>query len=49
MVYGQMATGYKAGGNNARPFFPSQLNAFKPETLDSIESASRRTLGGNRA
>ncbi len=28
MIYGQVATGYKAGGNNARPFFPSQLNAF---------------------
>ena len=30
MIYGQVATGYKAGGNNARPFFPSQLNAFEP-------------------
>jgi iron complex outermembrane receptor protein len=47
MVYGQFSTGYKAGGNNARPFFPSQLNAFKPETLDSIELGMKSTLGGN--
>ena len=38
MIYGQFATGYKAGGNNARPFFPSQLNAFDPETLDSYRA-----------
>ena len=47
MVYGQIATGYKAGGNNARPFFPSQLNAFQPETLDSYEVGFKTTLGGN--
>jgi iron complex outermembrane recepter protein len=47
MIYGQVSTGYKAGGNNARPFFPSQLNAFKPETLDSYEVGFKSTLGGN--
>jgi iron complex outermembrane receptor protein len=47
MVYGQVSTGYKAGGNNARPFFPSQLNAFEPETLDSLEFGVKSTLGGN--
>jgi iron complex outermembrane receptor protein len=47
MIYGQVSTGYKAGGNNARPFFPSQLNAFKPETLDSYEFGLKSTLGGN--
>jgi iron complex outermembrane receptor protein len=47
MVYAQYSTGYKAGGNNARPFFPTQLNAFKPETLDSIELGMKSTLGGN--
>ena len=47
MIYGQFATGYKAGGNNARPFFPSQLNAFQPETLDSIEVGLKSTFGGN--
>ena len=47
MIYGQVATGYKAGGNNARPFFPSQLNAFEPETLDSYEIGFKSTFGGN--
>ena len=47
MIYGQVSTGYKAGGNNARPFFPSQLNAFKPETLDSYEVGFKSTVGGN--
>jgi iron complex outermembrane receptor protein len=46
MIYGQLSTGYKAGGNNARPFFPSQLNAFKPETLDSYEIGFKSTFGG---
>ena len=46
MIYGQVATGYKAGGNNARPFFPSQLNAFDPETLDSYEFGMKSTFGG---
>ncbi len=47
MFYVQAASGYKAGGNNARPFFPSQLNAFQPETLDSYEVGFKTTLGGN--
>jgi iron complex outermembrane receptor protein len=47
MLYAQLATGYKAGGNNARPFYPSQLNAFDPETLDSYELGLKSTLGGN--
>jgi iron complex outermembrane receptor protein len=46
MIYGQVTTGYKAGGNNARPFFPSQLNAFDPETLDSYEVGLKSTPGG---
>jgi iron complex outermembrane receptor protein len=44
MVYGQLSTGYKAGGVNARPFFPSQLHSFKPETLDSYEFGLKSTL-----
>jgi iron complex outermembrane receptor protein len=44
MVYGQLSTGYKAGGVNARPFFPSQLHAFKPETLDSYEFGLKTTF-----
>ena len=47
MFYVQYSTGYKAGGNNARPFFPSQSHAFNPETLDSFEIGAKTTLGGN--
>ena len=36
MIYGQLSTGYKAGGVNARPFFPSQTHSFNPETLDEL-------------
>ncbi|MFC1494499.1 TonB-dependent receptor [Thermodesulfobacteriota bacterium] len=44
MVYGQIATGYKAGGNNARPFYPSQNNAFEPEELINYEAGIKSTL-----
>jgi len=44
MVYGQIATGYKAGGNNARPFYPSQVNAFEPEELINYEIGVKSTL-----
>ena len=47
MVYVQASTGYKAGGVNARPFFPSQSHAFNPETLDSYEIGIKTTLDGN--
>jgi len=45
MLYAQASTGYKAGGNNARPFFPSQSHAFNPETLDSFEVGVKKTFG----
>ena len=44
MVYGQIATGYKAGGNNARPFFPTQLHATEPEELMNYEAGFKSTL-----
>ena len=44
MVYGQVATGYRAGGNNARPFYPSQLHAFNPEELTNYEVGMKSTL-----
>jgi iron complex outermembrane receptor protein len=53
MGYAQLSTGYKAGGVNARPFFPSQVHSFNPETLDSyevgIKSTFHRTLRLNAA
>ena len=47
MLYAQFASGYKAGGNNARPFFPSQSHAFKPEELVSYEGGIKSTWNGN--
>ncbi len=44
MVYGQIATGYRAGGNNARPFYPSQIVAFEPEELTNYEVGIKSTL-----
>ena len=38
MAYVQTATGYKGGGVNPRPFYPSQTLAFAPETLTAYEA-----------
>ncbi|WP_137680798.1 TonB-dependent receptor [Aurantiacibacter suaedae] len=37
MVYGSVATGFKGGGSNPRPFNAFQLIAFGPETLTAYE------------
>ena len=37
MVYGQVATGYRAGGFNPRPYFPSQMSPHEPESITSYE------------
>ncbi|PQA85364.1 TonB-dependent receptor [Hyphococcus luteus] len=44
MVYGQIATGYRAGGFNARPFFPSQATPHVPETIRSYEIGFKSDL-----
>ncbi|MBN8501331.1 MAG: TonB-dependent receptor, partial [Sphingomonadales bacterium] len=49
MVYGQVATGYRAGGVNPRPFFGSsspfnQIKTFSPETLTSYEVGFKTDL-----
>jgi iron complex outermembrane receptor protein len=44
MVYGQIATGYRAGGNNARPMYPSQMYSFGPEELTNYEVGVKNTL-----
>jgi iron complex outermembrane receptor protein len=44
MGYAQIASGYRAGGNNARPFYPSQNNAFDPEELINYEVGMKSTL-----
>ena len=47
MLYAQFASGYKAGGNNARPFFPSQSHAFDPEELTTYEAGFKSTWSGD--
>jgi iron complex outermembrane recepter protein len=37
MTYVSYATGFRAGGFNGRPFNPTQVVSFEPETLDSYE------------
>ncbi len=37
MGYVETSTGYKGGGANPRPFYPSQALTFKPETLTAYE------------
>ena len=48
MVYGQVATGYRAGGFNARPFFPSQATPHIPETITSYEIGFKSDLFDDR-
>ncbi|MGW8369936.1 MAG: TonB-dependent receptor, partial [Gammaproteobacteria bacterium] len=49
MVYTQVATGYKGGGVNPRPFVLPQLLPFNSEELTAYEIGFKSTLGGNRA
>ncbi len=50
MAYGQVATGYRAGGVNPRPFFGpangalNQIKSFSPETLTSFEGGIKSDL-----
>ncbi|HTN14729.1 MAG TPA: TonB-dependent receptor [Sphingomonadaceae bacterium] len=37
MAYGQVSTGFKGGGINPRPFYPSQALSHDPETLTAYE------------
>jgi iron complex outermembrane recepter protein len=37
MTYGQISTGYKGGGVNARPYFVEQAIPYAPETLTAYE------------
>ena len=59
LLYGQIATGYKGGGQNARPFFGGppgppcpvvtcQVVTFQPETLTSYEGGFKTTLFDHR-
>ena len=48
MVYAQAATGYRAGGFNARPYFPSQATPHVPETITSYELGIKSDLFGDK-
>ena len=44
MTYLSFSTGYKGGGINPRPFYPAQVLAFGPETLDAYELGLKSQL-----
>jgi iron complex outermembrane receptor protein len=44
MTYAQTSTGYKGGGVNPRPFYPSQTLTFNPETLTAYEIGVKTNL-----
>ncbi|MDX1563495.1 MAG: TonB-dependent receptor, partial [Gammaproteobacteria bacterium] len=48
MLYGQVATGYKVGGINPRPFFLVQIETFAEEELDSVEFGFKTMLANGR-
>jgi iron complex outermembrane receptor protein len=48
MLYAQVATGYRAGGFNARPYFPSQATPHVPETIESYELGFKSDLFDNK-
>lgn len=44
LVYAQVSTGYRAGGINPRPFYPSQVRSFRPETITAYEAGFKSDL-----
>ncbi|OJU17131.1 MULTISPECIES: TonB-dependent receptor [unclassified Sphingomonas] len=46
MLYAQVSTGYRAGGINPRPFYPSQVRPFSPETITAYEAGFKSDLFG---
>ena len=48
MTYGQVATGYKGGGVNPRPFFIVQIETFEPEEMETYEVGFKSTLFDDR-
>ena len=41
ITYVSVSTGFKGGGTNPRPFIPSQIQAFSPETLTAYEVGAK--------
>lgn len=48
MAYGQVSTGYKAGGLNPRPFFTDQLGDVAPEEITAYEIGFKSVLWDRR-
>lgn len=48
MTYAQVATGFKGGGINPRPFYPQQALPFGPETLTAYEVGVKTDLLDHR-
>ncbi|WP_447726585.1 TonB-dependent receptor [Sphingomonas koreensis] len=48
MIFGQVSTGFKSGGANPRPFFPSHAIPFNPETLTAYEIGFKSDLFDRR-
>ena len=48
MTYAQVATGYKGGGVNPRPFIASQVVPYEPEELMSYEAGFKSQFAGGR-
>ncbi|MEN7536736.1 TonB-dependent receptor [Aurantiacibacter sp. DGU5] len=46
MTYAQVATGFKGGGVNPRPYVADQVVPFGPETLTSYEIGFKSDIGG---
>ena len=44
MTYAQYSTGFKGGGINPRPYFPSQVQPFEPETIKAWEVGLKSDL-----
>lgn len=48
MTYAQFSTGFKGGGINPRPFFPTQALSHNPETIDAYEIGFKSSFLDNR-
>ena len=48
LAYGSIATGYKGGGVNPRPYFASQIQPFEPETMTTYELGFKSDLFDRR-
>jgi iron complex outermembrane receptor protein len=44
LTYAQVATGFKGGGVNPRPYFPTQAVPFQPESVVSYEAGVKSDL-----